>query len=323
VTSILDDAAREALRSGGKVLLLAHEVKNAHTGRTGFESVYWSAGWWGNPFSSLGVLCDPKHPALAAFPNDGWSDWQWHDLCAGATTFELEGAPAGFRPIVQPVPDFHFNTLLGHVFEARVGGGSLLVCGYDLTGNLDRRPAARQFRRSLLRYVGSAAFQPATELPWPWIVERCGLAGLRRLGAKVARVDSEDSVHGNRAENALDGDPTTFWHTRWQPQNDPLPHELVVDLGRALPLRGITYLPRQDQANGRIALAEVYAAPSASEWGDPLAEITGSEGTAPQTVRFPTTVQARFLRMVVRSTLNGQPFAAIAELEVLTAPTSE
>jgi hypothetical protein len=35
--------------------------------------------------------------------------------------------------IVQSVPDFHFNTLLGQVFEARVGSGSLLVCGYDLT----------------------------------------------------------------------------------------------------------------------------------------------------------------------------------------------
>ena len=36
------------------------------------------------------------------------------------------------------MPDFHYNALLGHVFEAKVGNGSLLVCGYDLTTNLDR-----------------------------------------------------------------------------------------------------------------------------------------------------------------------------------------
>ena len=90
VTRALDDAALQTLKTGGKVLLLAHGLKNAHTAKTGFESVYWSAGWWGNRFSSLGVLCDPKHPALAAFPNDGVSDWQWRELCAGATTFDLD-----------------------------------------------------------------------------------------------------------------------------------------------------------------------------------------------------------------------------------------
>jgi beta-galactosidase len=174
VTDTLDDAARQTLEAGGKVLLLAQGLKNPYAAQTGFESVYWSAGWWGNKFSSLGVMCDPEHPALADFPSEGWGDWQWRDLCAGATTIDLEGAPAGFRPIVQPVPDFHFNTLLAHVFEAKVAHGSLLVCGYDLTRNLDRRPAARQFRRSLLRYVGSAAFRPARELPWPWIERRCG-----------------------------------------------------------------------------------------------------------------------------------------------------
>jgi hypothetical protein len=73
-------------------------------------------------------------------PNEGWSDWQWRDLCDGATTFDLTGAPDGFRPIVQPVPDVHFNTLLGHVFEGRVGNGSLLVCGYNVTTQLEQRP---------------------------------------------------------------------------------------------------------------------------------------------------------------------------------------
>ena len=121
----------ERLKTGGKVLLLAHGLKNAHAARTGFESVYWSAGWWGNRFSSLGVLCDPKHPALAEFPNDGVSDWQWRDLCAGATTFDLEGAPAGFRPIVQPVPDFHYNALLGTGLRGQ--GRQRFACWFAVT----------------------------------------------------------------------------------------------------------------------------------------------------------------------------------------------
>lgn len=173
VTAALDEAALATLEQGGRVLLLAHGLKNPHTARTGFESVYWSAGWWGNRFSSLGVLCDPLHPALAAFPNDGVSDWQWRDLCAGVTTLALDEVPEGFRPIVQPVPDFHFNTRLAQVFEVRVGRGALLVCGYDLTSQLEARPAAGQFRRSLWRYVASDAFRPAAAASVDWLRRYC------------------------------------------------------------------------------------------------------------------------------------------------------
>ncbi|MCC6233222.1 MAG: hypothetical protein IT580_11300 [Verrucomicrobiales bacterium] len=174
LTTRLDETAQRRLQEGGKVLLLAHGVTNAWCATTGFESVYWSAGWWGNRFSSLGVLCDPQHPAFSLFPNAGHSDWQWRDLCAGATTFDLSPSPTEIHPLVQPVPDFHFSRPLAHVFEARVGRGSLMVCGYDLVRDLEKRPAARQFRRSLLRYLASPDFQPRTELPWSWVVERCG-----------------------------------------------------------------------------------------------------------------------------------------------------
>lgn len=172
VTRTFDGSAVQTLERGGKVLLLAHDLKNPFAARTGFESVYWSAGWWGNRFSSLGLVCDPAHPALEQFPNAGVSDWQWRDLLAGANTFDLTGAPPLLRPVVQPVPDFHYNTRLGHVFEAKVGDGALLVCGYDLTQDLEQRPAAKQFRRSLFRYVGGSGFRPRVEVPLTWLQAR-------------------------------------------------------------------------------------------------------------------------------------------------------
>ena len=78
-------------------------------------------------------------------------------------------APAGLRPIVQPVPDFHYNTRLAHVFECKVGAGSLLVCGYDLSSDLARRPAARQLRRSLFHYVAGPEFRPSLSLQAEWL----------------------------------------------------------------------------------------------------------------------------------------------------------
>jgi hypothetical protein len=312
----LDDEAQGVLRDGGKVLLLAHGLKNPCAAGARFESVYWSAGWWGNKFSSLGILCDPKHPALAGFPNAGWSDWQWHDLLRGATTIHLQGAPKSFRPIVQAVPDFHYPALLAHVFEAKVGAGSLMVCGFDLQSNLDRRIAARQFRQSLYRYLASPAFSPAQTLPPDLIGQLLSPAGLQGRGAK-AKADSEDVANGNVAANAIDGDPSTFWHTQWQPSVHPMPHELVIDLGQERQLKGFRYHPRIDQANGRIAEAQIYGALTSPVWGEPLATVHWPNSDAVQEVRFAKSISARYLRVLIQSEVTGQPFASIAELNII------
>jgi len=157
--------ARETLARGGRVLLLAHGLQNPHTVHTHFPSLDWSAGWFPGGIETMGVCCKPDHPALADFPNGGHSDWQWFELTEGATTFVLDGAPRGFRPIVQAVTDFHQNRLLGQLFEVRVGDGRLVVCGYDLSTDLDHRHAARQFRHSLLAYMRSDAFDPPSSVP--------------------------------------------------------------------------------------------------------------------------------------------------------------
>jgi len=109
-------------------------------------------------------LCDPAHPALAGFPTDTHSNWQWWELTEDAPVFMLDETPAAFRPIVQVIDDYHRNHRLGAVFETRVGEGKLLVSSFDLASHLEKRPVARQLRRSLLSYMESERFHPQAEL---------------------------------------------------------------------------------------------------------------------------------------------------------------
>ncbi|MCD7852324.1 MAG: hypothetical protein LUH63_22960 [Parabacteroides sp.] len=76
----------------------------------------------------------------------------------------LDDYPEGFRPIVHLVDDWFTNRKLGMLYEARVGKGKLLVCSADLQNDLSKRPAAVQFRQSLLEYMASGQFNPAQTL---------------------------------------------------------------------------------------------------------------------------------------------------------------
>ena len=169
VTETLDDQALAALDGGGKVLLMIppKQVKNAATDKVvlGFSSIFWNTAWTRRqPPTTLGVLCDPKHPALADFPTDDHSNWQWWYLVTRAGAMILDDLPRGLRPVVQVIDDWFTAHKLGLVFEARMGKGRLLVCSMDLKNDLDANPVARQMLHSLLNYMAGNRFRPAVNL---------------------------------------------------------------------------------------------------------------------------------------------------------------
>ena len=170
VTQRLDTRAKALLAQGGSVLLLAYgQVPEDRGGDipVGFSSIFWNTAWTrGQAPHTLGIHCNRNHPALHAFPNDGVSDYQWWELISRCDALLLDGYPEGFEPVVYLIDDWFKNRKLGLLYEARVGNGKLMVCGADLSSDLDSRPAAVQFRRSLLQYMASDRFNPAQTLEW-------------------------------------------------------------------------------------------------------------------------------------------------------------
>jgi hypothetical protein len=284
-----------------------------------FLPVFWSPIWFPTQRpNAMGILCDPKHPALARFPTEFYSNWQWYDLLNHSRTMILDDTPADFRPIVMVIDNFARNHKLGAVWETRAQKGRLLICGIDLPGLVDKQPAARQLWESLCAYAGSEAFQPAHEIPAQTLEKLFAPAVgvlMQKLGARVIRADSEAA--GYEARNVLDGDPDTIWHTPWGDAAKPFPHELVIGLARPASLRGVKLLPRQDMSNGWIKGYEIYLSRDGEHWGTPVAEGEFSPGAELKTVRFGRAVEARFLKLVARSSFEGQPYVSLAELEVI------
>jgi hypothetical protein len=215
VVYAFDEATKEALRKGENVLLFADpnkgvyptkpkvfqpdsvrlfKIKKGQSALKGtFLPAFWNLRLFNQP-GTLGLLCDVSHPALALFPTDKHSDWQWADLIGRYTAADsfraanapesycqeledvwgdteirskaiaLNGSPKGFRPIVQTIDNYERNYKLGVIFETRAGKGKLLICAMDLDTDAENRPAARQLKTSLLQYAGSDSFNPEYEL---------------------------------------------------------------------------------------------------------------------------------------------------------------
>lgn len=168
VTSRFDEAAQIRLQAGGKVLLTipGKEVRNYDRDpvKLGFSSIFWNTAWTGRQApTTLGILCDPKNPALTEFPTEFYSNWQWWYLIHRAGALRLDLLPQGVKPIVRVIDDWVTAHPLGLVIEGKVGAGKIVLCGFDLTNNADD-PVSRQMRASLVDYMKSKSFKPQIEL---------------------------------------------------------------------------------------------------------------------------------------------------------------
>ena len=169
VVENLSPSTLNYLKIGGKVLLSLDRGKVAPDmgGKVGvgFSSIFWNTAWTdGQKPHTLGILCNPKHPALELFPTEYHSNWQWWDAMSHSDAVELDSFPVELKPIVRIVDDWVTNRRLALITEVKVGEGSLLISGVDLVNNLETRPEARQLKNSLLHYMNGEKFQPKVQL---------------------------------------------------------------------------------------------------------------------------------------------------------------
>ena len=139
---------------------------------------------------------------------------------------------------------------------------------------------------------------------------------LSKAGAKVIACDSQSPEHPT--EQAIDGNPDTFWHSTLQPSPAPLPHFLTIDLGKTRTLHGLTCTPRQDESGSRAADCEVYVSDNAAQWGNPVATAKLKNEATTQTIRFDAPATGRYMKVIIKSThAKDNPNAGFAELGII------
>lgn len=130
------------------------------------------------------------------------------------------------------------------------------------------------------------------------------------------------SADGFGPENAIDGDPSTMWHTPWQQSTPGYPHELIIDLGTKRSLKGMTYTPRQgENISGTSYKYKIYVSADGQKWKQAAKGEFSNIKNNPikQEVMFDSARQARYVKFrALCPAIEGEHWVSAAEIGVIT-----
>lgn len=152
------------LYDGGRVWLMPAASQLHDSVPTRYLPPFWSYLHFPDNVSSVMGMIVHDHPALAGFPHDSCSDWQWYNLVNDTPAICLDSIPF-VEPVVEVIDNFNRAKRLCYAFEARVGRGSLFVSTWRLADPVvSGRPEARHLFDEVVHYLRGEAFAPTDEI---------------------------------------------------------------------------------------------------------------------------------------------------------------
>ncbi len=122
---------------------------------------------------------------------------------------------------------------------------------------------------------------------------------------------------GEEADNAVDGDSGTIWHTQYGVTLTKYPHTLEIDLGKETEFKAVSYLPRQDgSSNGRIAKYSIAVSNDGTNW-ETVAEGEFANNGDLKEAAFKKPVKARYFQFNALSEVGGKDYASAAEIAIV------
>ena len=220
-------------------------------------------------------------------------------------------------------------TLAGHPFELPNPSATYLQLNIATTGvggnscgptplQRDRVMATQHrfgfiIRPAQAKLAEAANVSASTEAP----AFVAGLINRSTIPMKVIFASSEEVGAGN-ASHLVDGNPNTIWHSAYSVTVAKHPHWVDFDLSKEVSFKGISYLPRTDEAgNGDVKDFSISVSDDAKTWKEVhKGSFSQNKGT-PQQVLFKSPVKARYVRFTALSEQYGQDFASGAEFGLI------
>ena len=130
-------------------------------------------------------------------------------------------------------------------------------------------------------------------------------------------VDSWESTDED-CDKAIDSNDNTYWHSQYNPTDDPLPHRITIDMGKVYNVRSLTYLPRQDGvSNGNIGNWRISLAADADAETFRSLNGTWADDATRKTVDFRNATRARYVQLDALTEAGDRgPWTSVAQIDI-------
>lgn len=313
-----DHSVEQALHEGRQVLLLAENVSASEA--MAFTPPFWNTQLFVGQAKSMGIWCDPAHPALSQFPTDFYANWQWWYLLAKARCVNIEALGREFSPIVQVIDHPLRNAKMALLFEARVGNGRLLYSSLPLS---DHSLVARQLLYSLCVYMRSNRFSPSCAVDMQALRSLLKPLPALRLKRYLKRLEADSATWDCPVSNLLEGDGGRCWVS----MPSGFPHSIFIELHQTMGIDGLQILPRQDGVkSGFVKEFAIYVGNDPENMGKPVLTGTMEYSLSQQQFLFPwmddgfnktKTKVGRYIKFVALSGYGNCQELALAGIDIL------
>lgn len=163
------------------------------------------------------------------------------------------------------------------------------------------------------------------------LMAQCPTVEIDRSTWSIHSFDTEETTgegpNNGRAIHTIDGNNSTFWHTRWQNFTAQYPHFIAVDMGAEYDISGVSFTSRFDNNQTKPKDYELFLSTDGVDWG--LVQSAGTlqydnPAASGQETGFNfAPVTAKYFKLVFHSAYDNGPHSAISEIYAVAVDGSD
>ena len=131
----------------------------------------------------------------------------------------------------------------------------------------------------------------------------------------IFQVSSEELGPNEGAQNAIDGNINTIWHSSWN--GDDSERYIIIKLNEPKYLSALQYVPRQIGNNGRIKDGQILVSMDGKSWNEIATIINWADTPDPKMVIFDEPVKSLYVKLVATDNYgDGRDFITAAMINL-------
>jgi hypothetical protein len=123
---------------------------------------------------------------------------------------------------------------------------------------------------------------------------------------------AEGETNGGLGIHLIDNKTSTFWHSKWDGGEAPMPHWFTIDMGSSHEVHGLAFTGRQSSNQGKPATVKVEVSANGTDWIE-AGDLSPQNINSQQKFFLPQFHTCRYIRITILSAFGSTRYSHLAE----------